>query len=406
MNEEEHISEEENIEDNLFTEDTFDEEENDYDDNHKISEIEMKDLYLYIDEKSDKESVSYNPKHQIDGSTNCLYIKNKKYDKDINSLKNILREKSRLNEFMRGEKPLRRKFSINHDHIRYRVSCYQVLDGKIYCAMRRFPKQLPDINSLNLDRKKIDILRNVGKTRHKGGMIILGGRTGAGKTTTLIATIRMYLQEFGGFLYCIEDPIEYVLQGRFTENIDNANVIQREAETEEEWSEGIEDALRSAPQYIFVGEIRTPLAAAQAIRAASTGHLVITTTHGGSIVQTIANIMNIARIEMKDLAAPQLADCLRLVAHQEIFKGKPRLTTLSFDGEDGITIRNKVSDGINHLKQLETYIQQQDKKNGTIPSLGGSSSKPITNNQRPKKLSPLKTPPKKPEPPKKKGFFR
>ncbi|MGE4632139.1 MAG: ATPase, T2SS/T4P/T4SS family, partial [Planctomycetota bacterium] len=106
------------------------------------------------------------------------------------------------------------------------------------------------------------------------GLVIVTGVTGSGKSTTVASLLRRRARDRGERIITLEDPIEYVLEGK------RALISQRELGTHlKSFSGGLRSALREDPDVIFVGEIRDPETAALALTAAETGHVVITTMH-------------------------------------------------------------------------------------------------------------------------------
>jgi twitching motility protein PilT len=91
----------------------------------------------------------------------------------------------------------------------------------------------------------------------------------------------------------------------------------------------VKKALRFRPQYILVGEIRTPEAAAQALRASTSGHLVFTTIHGGSVVETVGAILRLAEINLGAAAKLLLADNLVGVIHQRLGRYGPNVSMIA-----------------------------------------------------------------------------
>src|SRR5690606_40998277 len=90
-----------------------------------------------------------------------------------------------------------------------------------------------------------------------------------------------------GHIVTLEDPVEYLLQGR-----DPLQFSQREVGRDvESFASGLSSALRQAPKVILVQEIRDPESALAAINAAQTGHLVLTTLHTGRVKQSIQSLL-------------------------------------------------------------------------------------------------------------------
>lgn len=123
--------------------------------------------------------------------------------------------------------------------------------------------------------------------RKDSGLVIIYGPTGSGKTTLNAVMLETVNEEFNKHIYMIEDPIEY----KFTES-GSTSIVQREVGVHvRDYPTAIEDALRSKPHVILVGEILEPKTAKSALHAATTGHLVFTTAHAGSVTEGIQSFI-------------------------------------------------------------------------------------------------------------------
>lgn len=118
----------------------------------------------------------------------------------------------------------------------------------------------------------------------KQGIILATGPTGSGKTTTLYAALnRIKSSEMN--ILTVEDPIEYT--------IDNINQVQVNVKAGITFASALRSFLRQDPDIILVGEIRDPETAEISIQAALTGHLVLSTVHANSAVETITRLIDI-----------------------------------------------------------------------------------------------------------------
>jgi type IV pilus assembly protein PilB len=115
------------------------------------------------------------------------------------------------------------------------------------------------------------------------GIVLISGPTGSGKTTTLYATLKELNKETRNIL-TIEDPIEYTLEG--------VNQVQLKENIGLTFGAALRTFLRQDPDVIMVGEIRDPDTANMAIRAALTGHLVLSTIHTNSAWGTVSRLID------------------------------------------------------------------------------------------------------------------
>jgi type IV pilus assembly protein PilB len=131
-------------------------------------------------------------------------------------------------------------------------------------------------SAVDLDRYRMGI-------RKPNGIVLISGPTGSGKTTTLYATLKLLNRTTDNIL-TVEDPIEYTLDG--------INQVQVKEDIGLTFSRALRTFLRQDPDIIMVGEIRDTETANLAIRAALTGHLVLSTIHTNSAWGTISRLMD------------------------------------------------------------------------------------------------------------------
>jgi len=181
-------------------------------------------------------------------------------------------------------------YSICYKKSLYRVERVKTVTGVHYSA-RRMPEKTPDLKGLGYPEYLIKYLLSLNNT---SGLILIGGPTGMGKTTTASSLLKSYLEMEGGFAYTIEDPPEMPLDGIYRAKNKGLGLCKQTEPIESDWGGSLRSALRSRPRYILVGEIRTPETAAQVLRAAISGHLVISTVHANSIEDSINSIVKYA----------------------------------------------------------------------------------------------------------------
>jgi type II secretory ATPase GspE/PulE/Tfp pilus assembly ATPase PilB-like protein len=160
-----------------------------------------------------------------------------------------------------------------------------------------------DLGRLGLDAARQDILEKA--LRQPYGMILMTGPTGAGKTTTLYSCLnRIKSPEVN--IVTVEDPIEYKLEG----------IIQSavKAEVNYTFANALRTILRQDPNVIMVGEIRDRETAEIAVRAALTGHLVLSTLHTNDAPGAIARLLDMG------IEPFLLASALTLVGAQRLVR--------------------------------------------------------------------------------------
>ena len=178
-------------------------------------------------------------------------------------------------------------YSIIYEGFFFRVERSVSMYGITFC-MRKMPKKVPDLSKLGYPPDLIKYLADLGKA---SGLILIGGPTGSGKTTTISSLLREYLIRHGGFAYTIEDPFEMPLDGEYQAINGSIGVCKQTQPVNDNWGASLRSALRSRPRYIMVGEIRNPDAASECLRAATSGHLVLSTIHANNVADAIDAIV-------------------------------------------------------------------------------------------------------------------
>ena len=189
---------------------------------------------------------------------------------------------------------------------RFRVNYNKQL-GKPAMVIRNIPYVIPDLKDLKLPEYLGELIN------HKNGIIFVTGPTGSGKSTTLASLINQIIKKDSKHIITIEDPVEYVFTSQ------KGIISQRQVEVDtNSFSSGIKYSLRQDPDVIFVGEIRDKETMEAALKAAETGHLVLTTLHTNDAVQTINRIVNMFEESNRYLIRKQLAETLRATIAQKL----------------------------------------------------------------------------------------
>lgn len=191
---------------------------------------------------------------------------------------------------------------------RYAVSL--AANNEHWAVVRRIPVDIPTLDNLTIPPGAARSLRHLGAV--PSGLILVAGATGAGKTTTAVATLSSFLREHKRKAYTIEDPPEFLLHGMHGEGL----CIQTDVESNGGWINGIKAALRSSPDYIFLGEIRDTAVAMAALRAAMSGHLVLTTIHAGSVTDALDAFVRLVDGANSPSVREQFAQQLVTIVHQ------------------------------------------------------------------------------------------
>jgi type IV pilus assembly protein PilB len=180
------------------------------------------------------------------------------------------------------EKRLPQDGRLSFDDFDVRVSILPTLHGeKIVMRILARDASQVDLDKLGFaETEKYQYLEGVKKPN---GIVLISGPTGSGKTTTLYATLKI-LNEEKRNIVTVEDPIEYTLKG--------INQVQLKESIGLTFASALRSFLRQDPDIIMLGEIRDGETAQMAIRAALTGHLVLSTIHTNSAWGTISRLID------------------------------------------------------------------------------------------------------------------
>ncbi len=137
------------------------------------------------------------------------------------------------------------------------------------------------------------------------GMMLLTGPTGSGKTTTLYAAIRYLLARRDLNVITVEDPVEYEIEGVAQSEVDSADKVS--------FAKALRSILRHDPDVVMIGEIRDHETADVAVKAALTGHLVLSTLHTNSAPATLTRLIDMGLEPYLVAASVRLAIAQRLV---------------------------------------------------------------------------------------------
>lgn len=209
--------------------------------------------------------------------------------------------------------------TVSHQGRSFRCHYMPTAQGDYY-IFRRMPNEILTLKDLGLTSMITNQL--LSPRLLKGGLIIVSGLPGNGKSTTLGSIIVGRLNKFGGICITVEDPVEMPLQGNHGAGL----CLQRSVTGEEAFSSAIRDALRAYPAktaaMMMIGEVRDSETAALALRSAVDGRLVMVTMHAGNIVQSIHRLCSLAaRVVSLDEVRELLASSFRLALHQNLIPG-------------------------------------------------------------------------------------
>jgi twitching motility protein PilU len=219
---------------------------------------------------------------------------------------------------------------------RFRVSAF-VQQGRSGAVLRTIATSIPELAALDMPSALGDaVMAN-------RGLVIIVGATGAGKSTTLAAMLGHRNKHSHGHIITIEDPIEFVHPHL------GCVITQREVGVDtDSWELALKNALRQAPDVIFIGEIRDRQTMQHAVQFAETGHLCLSTLHANNANQALDRIIALYPEDRREQLLMDLSLNLRAMISQrlvqredhagrvaavEVMLNSPLVADLIFKGE-------------------------------------------------------------------------
>ena len=189
---------------------------------------------------------------------------------------------------------------------RFRINLHRER-GRAAAAVRLLPSRVPRLSTLGLPAG-VELL-----TRLPRGLVLIGGPTGSGKSTTLAALVDEINRRDARHIVTIEDPIEY-------EHLHHRSVVEQVeiGVDAPDFPTALRAALRQAPDVIVVGEMRDPETMQIALAAGETGHLVLSTLHTTDVASTVSRIADSFPLERQNTVRQELAMALAAVMTQTL----------------------------------------------------------------------------------------
>jgi len=191
---------------------------------------------------------------------------------------------------------------------RFRLNLFRQLNGP-GATFRLIPGRIATLDELDLG----DVYQAVAQCTD--GLILVGGPTGSGKSSTLATLIDQLNRERALHIITLEDPVEVIHSSQ--RSLINQREIGRHSCG---FAQGLRSALRQDPDVIMIGELRDLESVRLALRVAETGHLVLATVHTRSAASSVDRLVEVFAAEEKPLVRAMLAESLRLVVVQVLVR--------------------------------------------------------------------------------------
>lgn len=190
----------------------------------------------------------------------------------------------------------------------FRLSAFKQR-GTIAGVFRFMPTEIPALETLSLP----DILATLALA--KRGLVLMVGATGTGKSTTMASMIQHRNRQVAGHILTIEDPIEFLFTNH--KSVVNQREVGRDVQS---LQIGLKNAMRQAPDCIFIGEIRDRETMSAALSYALSGHLVLSTMHANNSHHALGRILSFYSPEARPALQSDLAAGLRAIVSQRLLR--------------------------------------------------------------------------------------
>jgi type IV pilus assembly protein PilB len=305
------------------------------DDGSEAPIIKLVNLIIYQAIKGKASDIHVEPfekrvlvRYRVDGNLSEAMEPPKRLQNSITSRLKIMADL----DIAEKRKPQDGKFQVKAEgrQIDFRVSTLPTVHGeKVVMRILDASNLALKLDSLGFEPKALSDFRSAIESPY--GMILVTGPTGSGKTTTLYSAVKEIMNPDSNFV-TVEDPVEYQLEG--------INQVQVNVKSGLTFGVALRSILRQDPDVVMVGEIRDTETIDIAVKAALTGHLVLSTLHTNDAAGTISRMVDMGVDPFMVASATLMVSAQRLMRRvcphcKEAYKAKPeRLLEIGFTEQE------------------------------------------------------------------------
>lgn len=190
----------------------------------------------------------------------------------------------------------------------FRLSAFRQR-GTLAAVFRSIPTQVPAFESLALPPVLARLIME------RRGLVLMVGATGTGKSTTLASMLEYRNANATGHILTIEDPVEFLFSHK--QSVVNQREVGRDTKN---FHTALRNALRQAPDVIFIGEIRDRETMSAAISYSLSGHLVVATLHANNSVHALGRILSLYPTDARESLLADLGAALKAIISQRLLR--------------------------------------------------------------------------------------
>ncbi|MDY6905096.1 MAG: PilT/PilU family type 4a pilus ATPase [Thermodesulfobacteriota bacterium] len=261
---------------------------------------------------------------------------------------NLVEQDRRLTEMLLKQGACDLSYSLP-GKARFRVNVFSQ-SGQYSIVLRRLESTIPTIESLELPPIFLEM------AKEQNGIIFFTGATGTGKSTSLAAILEEINENKSVHVVTLEDPVEY--EHPHKKSTFNQRELGLDFDT---FANGLRAALRQAPKVILVGEMRDKESIEIGLRAAETGHLVLTTLHTVDAGQTINRILGMFDVDEEQQIRIRLSENLKWVCCQRLLPkvGGGRIAAFEILGTN-LRVKDSILHGEGEGRTFYEIIRQNE----------------------------------------------